>query len=306
MTKDLFKFSKGNVCLLLAALVWGLGLVSQQAGMEHLGPFSFTAVRCTLGGISMLPLVWVLDKNKSAEKKNEEAGLKETLISSFICSIPLVLLIIGQQYGLLHTTVGKAGFITATYIVLTPLSGIFLGKKVMKNTWVAVAIAMVGMYILTLRGGISGLNIGDVLMFAAAIACTFHLHVIDHFVKIVDPVKLSCFQFISVGLMCWLPAFIIEGDTFTLENVLNSYIAILYAGIASCAMGYTLQIIGQKYTEPNTASLLLSMETVFTMLAGWLLLDEVLSGADYLGCAIMFVAIIVAQLPDRNKETKLN
>lgn len=296
------KINKGNIFLLMSAIVWGLGLVSQQAGMEYLGPFSFTAVRCTLGGVSMLPLVWVLDRKKAPEVKAAEAPLKDTLKAAFFCSLALITVIISQQYGLLHTTVGKAGFITATYILMTPVSGIFLGKKVQKNIWVAVAVALVAMYILCLRDGFSGLNLGDMLMLVAAVAYTTHIHLIDGFVNRMDAVKLSCYQFIMVGLMSFLPAFILEGSTFTVQNILLSGIPILYAGIFSCAVGYTFQVLGQKFTDPNTASLLLSTETVFTLLAGWLILNEVMAPAEYLGCVIMFVAIIIAQLPQKSEK----
>ena len=306
--------SKGNIFLILAAIVWGMGLVSQQAGMDYLGPLSFTAVRCTLGGISMIPLVMFLDKSKKKELEVEPTKAEATpdterpinkgiLLASFFCALALLSLILLQQYGLLHTSVGKAGFITALYILITPLMGKFLLKKpVAKNTWIGVAIALVGMYFLCLTDGIDGINIGDAIMLLAAIAASTHMHVVDHFVAKYDPVKLSCFQFTMVGLMCFIPAFIFEGDVFTWEYIKLSAIPILYAGLCSCAVGYTFQIIGQKYTEPNTASLLLSMETVFALIAGWVILGEVLAGREYLGCAIMFVAIIVAQLPEKQKK----
>ncbi len=312
--------SKGNIFLLLAAVVWGLGLVSQQAGMDHLGPLSFTAVRCTIGGISMLPLVWFLGNSKGAEnqhdpadpknqcspadpKKTEKASELATIKASIICALALTSLILFQQYGLLFTSVGKAGFITALYILLTPVSGCLLLKKpAAKNTWIAVAIALVGMYFLCLTGGIDGINLGDLIMILAAVASTTHIHVVDHFVTKADPVKLSCYQFIAVGLICLIPALIFEGDMLTWENIKLSAIPILYAGLASCAMGYTLQAVGQKYTEPNTASLLLSMETVFALMAGWLILGEVLAPREYLGCAIMLCAIIIAQLPERKSK----
>ena len=317
--------SKGNIFLILAAIVWGMGLVSQQAGMDYLGPLSFTAVRCTLGGISMIPLVVVLSKNKARAREqqiNQQAAGQQELSqqatvqqelnkptdneakglvkAAFFCAIPLLSLILLQQYGLLHTSVGKAGFITALYILITPVSGKFLlHKPVARNTWVGVAIALVGMYFLCLTDGIDGINIGDVIMIFAAIASSAHMHTVDHFVAKYDPVKLSCYQFIMVGLMCVIPAFVFESDVFTWEYIKLSAIPILYAGLASCAVGYTFQIIGQKYTEPNTASLLLSMETVFALLTGWIILGEVLAVREYIGCAIMFIAIIIAQLPDR-------
>ncbi|MDD6880700.1 MAG: DMT family transporter [Firmicutes bacterium] len=290
--------TKGNVYLILAAIVWGMGLVSQQTGMDYLGPLSFTAVRCALGGISMLPLLWVF--------KGDDTDNKQTIKASFICALILTSLILLQQYGLLFTSVGKAGFITALYILLTPISGVlFLNKPAAKKTWLAVAVALVGMYFLCLTDGIDGINIGDIIMIGAAIIATMHIHVVDHFVTKVNPVRLCCFQFIFVGLICIIPALLFEGDVLTIENIKLSAVPILYAGIASCAMGYTFQTIGQKYTEPNTASLLLSMETVFALLAGWLILGEVLKSQEYIGCILMFIAIILAQLPEKKERTEV-
>lgn len=305
--------SKGNIFLILAAIVWGMGLVSQQAGMDYLGPLSFTAVRCTLGGISMIPLVVILSKNKEKTQSQVGTNVEKTATSekglfsaAFFCAIPLLSLILLQQYGLLHTSVGKAGFITALYILITPVSGKFLlHKPVARNTWIGVGIALVGMYFLCLTEGIDGINIGDVIMIFAAIASSAHMHTVDHFVAKHDPVKLSCYQFIMVGLLCLIPALILESDVFTWEYIKLSAIPILYAGLASCAVGYTFQIIGQKYTEPNTASLLLSMETVFALLTGWIILGEVLAVREYIGCAIMFIAIIIAQLPDKIRHEQI-
>lgn len=286
--------TKGNVFLILAAIVWGMGLVSQQTGMDHLGPLSFTAVRCALGGVSMIPLLWIF--------KDDDTDNKETIKASFVCALILASMILLQQYGLLFTSVGKAGFITALYILMTPVSGVlFLNKPAAKKTWIAVAVALVGMYFLCLTDGIDGINIGDAIMIGAAVVATMHIHVVDHYVAKVNPVRMCCFQFIFVGLICIIPALFFERNVLTIENIKLSAVPILYAGIASCAMGYTFQTIGQKYTEPNTASLLLSMETVFALMAGWLILGEVLKSQEYIGCILMFIAIILAQIPEKKK-----
>lgn len=298
--------NKGNIFLILAALVWGLGLVSQQAGMEYLGPLGFTGVRCTLGGICMLPLVWFINRKKKKDKDfSEPADInKNTLKGAAVCAIALATLILCQQYGLLFTSVGKAGFITALYIVMTPLgSMIFLKKRVGKKIWAAVVIALAGMYLLCLIGGIDSVNIGDLIMLFAAVASSVHMLAVDHFVEKSDPVKLSCFQFIIVGAVCLVLSFVFESGTLNMTNIMLSAIPILYAGLASCAVGYTFQIIGQKYTEPGVAALLLSLETVFALLAGWLLLGEVMQPHEYAGCAVMFIAIITAQLPERSGRT---
>lgn len=268
--------------------------------MFHLGPFAFTAIRCTLGGITILPLVFFLDRRKTEEQKAQEAGVGRTLLGAVACGLVLTGLILFQQFGLPHTTVGKAGFITALYILITPLMGLFLGKKVGKMLWIGVAIGLAGMYFLCLYEGVTGLNFGDLMMLGAALFAAGHIHVIDHFVQTVDPVKLSSYQFIFTGLICVIPAMVFEEVTW--DAVVACAIPILYAGICSCGVGYTLQIIGQKSTDPSLASLLLSLETVFSLLAGWVVFHEVLAGHEYVGCVLMFVAIIVSQLPDRTRK----
>ena len=291
--------TKGNAFLLLAAAVWGCGLIAQKAGMSYLGPLTFTAIRCTLGGVMMFPLIYVLERNKSREERESAPKETENLKGAFACSIPLLSLIMFQQYGLPYTTAGKAGFITALYILITPLIGMLLGKKVNKRLWVAVIVGLSGMYLMCLYTGLDSVNFGDMMMLLAAVACSAHLHVIDHFVAKCDPVKMSCYQFIMVGVMCIIPAILLEQTTW--QAVTDCLIPILYAGIFSCGVGYTLQIVGQKYTDPSVASLLLSTETVFTLLAGMIFFHEVLAIHEYIGCAMMFIAIIISQLPEKSK-----
>ena len=288
---------KGNLFLFMAALIWGCALVAQKAGMSHLGPFGFTAIRCIMGGLVLLPLIWHLDRKKTAEEKAQEAGRKETLIGSVVCGLVLTSLILFQQFGLPYTTVGKAGFITALYILLTPVIGIFLGKKAGKNLWIGVVIGLAGMYMLCLYEGASGLTFGDLMMLGAAVMAATHIHVIDHFVQKIDAVKLSSYQFIACGLVCVIPMFIFEEISW--DAVIDCAIPILYAGLISCGVGYTFQVIGQKATDPSLASLILSLETVFSLLAGWVFFKEVLSIPEYIGCGLMFIAILVSQLPDR-------
>lgn len=292
--------TKGNLFLFAAALIWGCALVAQKAGMSYLGPFGFTAVRCTLGGLVLLPLIWRIDRKKTEEEKSREAGLKETLAGSAWCGVVLTLLILFQQFGLPHTTVGKAGFITALYILLTPVMGIFMGKKAGKSLWVGVVIGLCGMYMLCLYEGISGLTFGDLMMLGAALMAAAHIHVIDHFVQRIDPVKLSAYQFIFSGLICVVPMFVFED--ITVKAIIDCAVPILYAGLISCGLGYTFQVIGQRETDPSLASLILSLETVFSLLAGWIFFKEVLSIPEYIGCGLMFIAIIISQLPERKKK----
>lgn len=292
--------NKGTIFLMITAIVWGCGLVAQKAGMSYLGPFAFTSIRCMLGGVVMLPLIPVLTRGKAEEQKSRKATTRETIIGAVLCSLPLTALTMFQQFGLPYTTVGKAGFITALYILITPVMGLFLGKKVSRNLWFGVVIGLAGMYMLCLFHGISGLGFGDLMMLCAAIASAAHIHVIDHFVKTVDAVRLSAYQFIATGVTCIIPAMIFE--TITWEAIVDCAIPVLYAGIVSCGVGYTCQVIGQKTTNPSLVSLILSLETVVSLLAGWIIFHEVLQSNEYIGCVLMFAAIIIAQLPDRTNK----
>ena len=290
---------RGNMFLFMAALIWGCALVAQKAGMSHLGPFGFTAIRCTLGGLVLLPLIRRLDRKKTEEERKAEPGRKATLTGSAWCGVMLTSLILFQQFGLPHTTVGKAGFITALYILITPVMGIFLGKKAGKNLWLGVAVGILGMYFLCLFEGASGLNFGDLMMLGAAVTAAAHIHVVDHFVQKIDAVKLSAYQFIFTGLVCVVPMLVFED--VSMEAVVDCAIPILYSGLISCGVGYTFQVMGQKDTDPSLASLILSLETVFGLFAGWVFFREILSVPEYIGCGLMFIAIIVSQLPDRKR-----
>ena len=289
--------AKGNAFLLMAALVWGFSLVAQKAGLNYLGPFTFTAIRCTLGGIVMLPLILFLDKKKNLENQEEEAGKKETIKGAICCGALVCVVILLQQFGLPHTSVGKAGFITALYILITPVIGLRLGKKTSRNLWIGVVIGLAGMYLLCLFEGIGSMSFGDVMMFIASFICAFHIHTIDYFVKRISPVKLTCGQFIFAGLLCIIPAVVFESVTW--EALKAALIPIIYASVFSCAIGYTFQTIGQKSTNPNLACLIMSLETVFALFSGWIFFKEVLSAHEYIGCGLMFLAIIVSQLPQR-------
>lgn len=286
--------AKGVIFLIIAAIIWGAALVAQKAGMENLGPFTFTAIRCLLGGISMLPLIWFLDKRKTPEQKDEEKNPKALLLGGFLCGIALGVIAISQQIGVQYTTVGKSGFITALYIVLVPLAGLFMKRKVATKIWIAIIIAMIGFYLMCMTDGFTNINRGDLIMLIASFACVFHMYIIDYFVSKIDPVKLSCLQVVFTGVICGILALILE--TATWSDIYAAIIPILYTGLCSCGIGYTTQIIGQKYVDPSKASLLLSSETIFTMIAGMIFFGEILSIREYLGCALIFFAIIISQI----------
>lgn len=294
--------TKGNLLLLAAAMVWGCSLVAQKAGLEYIGPFWFTALRCSIGGLVMIPVVLFMGKKqlpaegdaKSSDNAVQKCDKKETIKASFCCGVLVATLILFQQFGLPYTTVGKAGFITALYILITPILGIFLGKKTTKTLWVGVAVALAGMYMLCLYEGLQAITPGDVLMLGSAFFCAVHLHTIDHFVKKVNPVKLTCGQFIVAGIICMIPAAYFEPISW--QALKDCAVPLIYAGVFSCAVGYTLQSVGQKSTSPNMACLILSLETVFALFAGWVFFGEILSGHEYVGCILMFAAIMVSQI----------
>lgn len=285
---------KGVVLLIVAAIIWGLALVAQKTAMKDLGPFAFTAIRFLIGGVTLIPLILFLDRDNISSEKCSKKRLSTLFSGSLICALALGVLVIAQQVGVQYTTIGKTGFITALYIVIVPLAGIFLKRKVTTNVWIAVIIAMVGFYLMCMAEGFSQMNKGDIIMVIAALACTVHMYFIDHFVEKVDPVRLSSVQFLFLGLICGVISLFTEKTTW--ENVCAAAIPIIYTGFCSCGIGYTAQIVGQKYVEPAKASLLLSSETIFTMIAGMIFFGEVLSAREYLGCLLIFVAIIISQI----------
>ena len=224
---------------------------------------------------------------------------KTLIIGGIACGICLCLASNFQQFGIKYTTVGKAGFITACYIVIVPVIGLFLGKKCTKFIWVAVAMALIGLYLLCITDGFS-IGKGDLLVLVCAFLFSLHILVIDYFSPKVDGVKLSCIQFLTCGILSGIPALLLEHPE--LSSILAAWQPILYAGIMSCGVAYTLQIIGQKNMNPTVASLILSLESCISVLAGWIILRQQLSTKEILGCVIMFAAIILAQLPQKQTE----
>ena len=245
---------KGNSMLILTALIWGTAFVAQSVGMDFVGPFTFLAARSIIGGIVLIPCIFLLNKIGSKDKKIEKKeNKKDLIVGGVLCGIVLCAASSLQQVGIIYTSVGKAGFITALYIVIVPILGLFLKKKVQSNVWLSVVISMVGLYLLCVKENL-GINKGDFLMFLSAFVFSIHILVIDHFSPIVDGVKMSCIQFFVCGIIAFIPAVIFENPE--LKNILAAYTPILYSGIMSCGVAYTLQIVGQKYTDPVLASLI--------------------------------------------------
>ena len=286
---------KNNILLVLTALIWGCAFVAQSVGMDFVGPFTFNMARFLIGAIVLLPVIWFMDRQRKtgAEKG---AGQKTLIIGGICCGIALAVASTLQQWGILFTTVGKAGFITAMYIVIVPLLGIFIGKKVRPLIIGCVAIAVVGFYFLCMTESLR-LGLGDFLVLLCAIAFSIHILVIDHFSPKVDGVKMSAIQFLTAAIISAVPTLLWEQPVFT--EILQAWQPVLYAGVMSCGVAYTLQIIAQKNADPTVASLLLSLESVFSVLAGWVLLGQELSLKELFGCVLIFCAIILAQLPEK-------
>lgn len=292
---------KNSLLLLLTATIWGTSFVAQSMGMDYVGAFTFNSVRSIIGAIVLLPVIWMTGRNNpgpdktTAEKKAER---KILLIGGLACGVCLCLASNFQQFGIKYTTVGKAGFITACYIVIVPVIGIFLKKKCGPFIWAAVALALVGLYLLCITDGFS-IGKGDLLVLVCAFLFSLHILVIDYFSPMVDGVKMSCIQFLVSGLLTAVPALLLESPS--LSSLLTAWQPILYAGVLSSGVGYTLQIVGQKNMNPTVASLILSLESCISALAGWAILGQQLSLKEFAGCLIMFAAIILAQLPQKKE-----
>ena len=291
---------KNSLLLLLTATIWGVAFVAQSVGMDYVGGFTFNMARSLIGSAVLLPVIWFMGRNSS--KKAEEAqgfgSRKDLLWGGLACGILMCLASNFQQFGIKYTTVGKAGFITACYIVLVPILGLFLKKKCSPFIWLAVAMSVAGLYLLCITDGFS-IGKGDILVLICAVLFSFHILVIDYYSPKVDGVKLSCIQFLVCGILSGIPALIFEKPEMC--AVLTAWQPILYAGVMSCGVAYTLQIIGQKNMNPTVASLILSLESCISVLAGWVILGQQLSAREITGCVIMFAAIILAQLPQKEK-----
>lgn len=290
-----------SLLLLLTATIWGFAFVAQSVGMEYIGSFTFNAVRNLLAVAVLIPYILVTNRagaGKTVAVK-ESAGNKTLLAGGVSCGVLLCIASNLQQFGLKQTTVGKTGFITTMYIVLVPILGIFLKKKVAGKVWLGVAIAVTGLYMLCMTGDGFFLQKGDALVLLCAVVFSIHILTIDYFAPKVDGVKMACIQFFVCALLSAVCMLIFEEPK--MELILQAWLPILYAGVLSCGVGYTLQIVGQKGMNPTVASLILSLESVISVIAGWVILGQELTGRELAGCALMFAAIILVQLPERGK-----
>lgn len=294
---------RNTLMLLLTALIWGSAFVAQSVGMDYVGPFTFNGVRSVIGGIFLIFCIWFMDKtgirkNNKAESKDDK---KVLLTGGISCGVVLFIASNLQQIGIQYTTVGKAGFITALYIVIVPVLGLFLKKKCPVTVWISVIIAVIGFYRLSVTDGFS-LTRGDLLVLLCAVVFSVHILVIDHFTEKTDGVKMSCIQFIVCGILSCICMFIFEKPQ--VSALVSAWMPLLYAGILSCGVAYTLQIVAQKGYNPTVASLLLSLESVFSVVAGFIVLGQKMTARELSGCILIFAAVILAQLPVGGKKQK--
>lgn len=304
---------KNTGMLFLAALIWGFAFVAQSAGMDYVGPFTFNAVRCIIGSIVLVPVALIYKPEEEAgQQKNISTAVepgkgkqswmqrnKTLLLGGVSCGIFLGVATNLQQIGIMTTSVGKAGFLTALYIVLVPIAGLFFKKKCPATVWIGVVCSFAGLYLLCMTGGSFSLATGDLLLLGCAVVFTGHILIIDYFAPKVNGVWMSCIQFLVAGIISAIPMLFTETPTW--DAIWAAKLPILYAGVMSCGVAYTLQILGQKNYNPTIAVLILSLESCFSVLGGFLILQETLSARELFGCGLMFVAIILAQLPGRNQ-----
>ena len=286
---------QGVISLLGATLIWGSAFIAQSVGMELIGPFTFQAIRCGLAVIFLIPLTLVFDrgnitlwKQKWVDKKLWKGGI--------ICGLALFAAASMQQVGLVYTDAGKAGFITAMYIVLVPVLGLFLKRKPPKSALFSVVLAVLGLYLLSCVG-VSSINIGDILLMGCALAYAVQITCVDCVAEGLDGMRLNCVQAL-VATVLSVP-FMIVTEEVVASNVLACWLPLCYAGILSVGVAYTLQIVGQTHLEPTTAALIMSLESVVAALCGWLILKETMTTTELLGCGLVFAAVIISQLPEK-------
>ncbi len=291
MSKKLY----GSLALALATIIWGSTFIAQSVGMDHIGPMTFQAVRCFLAVLFLFPLTALVDRRDFWKKWLDPKLWK----AGSICGIALAVAAGLQQVGLIYTPAGKAGFITAMYIVLVPFLGLFFHKRPPIAAWFSVALAVLGLYLLS-GAGLTALNPGDLCLLGCALGFSVQITLIDQLSGDLDGIRLNCVQ----SLVCSLCSALVMLFTETPEmgSILDCWFPLGYAGILSMGVAYTLQIVGQRYVDPTPASLIMSAESVFAALCGWLLLNERMSGTELLGCGLVFGAVLLSQLPDKKKQ----
>ncbi len=287
-----------SLLLITATAIWGFAFVAQRKAMTYIGPFTMNGLRSLLAAIFLVPVVMVSDTLKGKRitffGTNKPEGRKNLLLGGLFCGIFVTAASTVQQIGIQYTTVGKAGFLTTAYIIFVPVISLFLGKKINCKGWIGVGIALLGMFLLCVQSfGDFSVNNGDILMIISALFFAVHILVIDKFVSRADPVRLSCMQFFICAAVCLALAFIFEHPT--LSSIFNAWFSIFFAGVLSAGVGYTLQIIAQKHIPAYVTPIFMSLESVFSLLAGVLILKEDMSWNERIGCILIFVAILIVR-----------
>lgn len=304
---------QSDIMLIMTALIWGSAFIAQSKGADVIGPFTFNTLRYALAVLALLPAIYFFGKRKNTLSADKKTQSQELSVNSYHKSDKKILIIGGiatgvalftasslQQYAIAFTTAAKAGFITTLYVILVPILGIFLKKKIRPVIWFCAFLAVIGLYLLSIKPGSFSISKGDFFVLLCAAGFTCHIMIIDYFSPKTDGMKLSCIQFAVVSLLSF--AVMLFTEQFVLSDVLDAVIPLLYTGVLSSSIGYTCQIIAQKNADPTVASLILSLESVFAAVFGAVILHESMSLREITGCVIMFIAIIIAQLPSKNKE----
>ena len=290
-----------TLLLLLTAMIWGAAFVAQSVGADNVGAFTFLASRSWLAGIALLPLIAVM-KRRTVSSEAGPGDRRILITGGLLCGFFLFIASAAQQIGIATTTTAKAGFLTALYVIIVPILSIVIRKKVPPQVWLSALIAVAGLYLLCMKGRFS-LEPGDAMELLCAFLFACHIMTIDHFSPRVDGITMSCIQFFACAVFSTVFALLIEHPHWA--QIRSALLPILYAGIFSSGVGYTLQIISQKNLHPTVASITMSLESVFSAVFGWILLHEALNGREILGCLLMFSAIILAQLPSRGQNNNL-
>lgn len=284
---------KGILCLLVATVIWGSTFIAQSVGMDYIGPFTFQAARSTLAVLFLLPVIFFFDKDKKAYFKTWSD--KKLWKTGILCGIALFIAAGLQQVGLQYTPAGKGGFITTMYVVLVPVLGFFLRKKVSMNVWISVALSVIGLYLLSCAG-VTEINKGDLMMLGCALGFTVQITLVDELAGGLDGLRVNCIQTLVTAVLSAVAMFLTETPVW--NDIIRCWFPLCYAGILSMGVAYSLQIIGQKHLDPTSASLIMGLESAFALFFGWLLLHEQLTSSELLGCGLVFVAVILSQLPE--------
>lgn len=284
--------------LLLTATIWGVAFVAQSVGMDHVGPLTFVAARSVVAVIALVPVLFFFRRRaRRSEKPRQQCDRRTFWTGGLLCGTLLFCGMITQQIGLVYTTVGKAGFITTTYVVLVPLLGIFLGRRIGLRMWLAVLLALAGLYFLCVKQGEFSIGLGDSIVLLCAFFYTIQITCVDYYVQKIDSIQLNFMQMAVCAVLGVIASVIFEDPNWA--SLVAAALPILYAGVCSSAMGFTFQTVAQERVSPTVASLIMSLESCISAIAGWALLGQVLSGRELAGCVLMFCGIVLSQLPEK-------